>query len=117
MEFIGKILVDNLVSIGLGFIIITPIAGYLGLQAFNYVQKLKKDLRNEVAQINNAELRKLAEDIILGIEQSIGSEAGQIKFAKAKAEILAKVPDILDPIVDKLLQGVYDSLKVNGKID
>jgi hypothetical protein len=117
MEIIGKILIDNLVMFGLGAVIITPIAVYLGKQAFNLIQGYKRDLYKQIELINNPDIRKLVEDIILGIEQSIGSEAGQIKFAKAKAEILAKVPDILDPIVDKLLQAVYDSLKMNGKIN
>jgi len=117
MDIIGKLIVDNIVSFGIATIIIVPIAGYFYTQVRKYIKSEKEKLFKQVDLISNPDIRKLVQDIILGIEKSIGSEAGEIKFEKAKAQILMKVPDILDPFVDKLLQGVYDELKSQSMID
>lgn len=117
MDILGKLIIDNIVSFGIATIIIVPIAGYFYTQVRKYIQQQKETLYKQVELINNPDIRKLVSDIILNIEEAIGSEQGQIKFEKAKAQILMKVPDILDPIVDKLLQGVYDELKAQRKID
>lgn len=117
MDILGKLIVDNIVQWSIATIIIVPIAGYLYLEVRKYIKTQKENMFKQTALINDPNIRKLVQDIILNIEASIGSESGQVKFEKAKAQILMKVPDILDPLVGELLQGVYDELKAKSKIE
>lgn len=107
---IGKIIIDNLISIGIATIIVAPFCAYLYVMAKKYGQSLHAKLDAQIDLINDPEIRKLVEGIIEETELAFGSENGRAKFAVAKAEILKVVPDMFDPYVEKLLQGVYDGM-------
>jgi hypothetical protein len=107
---IGKVIMDNLISFGIATIIVAPFCAYLYVMAKKYGQSIHAKIDAQIDLINDPEIRKLVEGIIEETEIAFGSEKGQAKFALAKAEILKIIPDILDPYVDKLLQGVYDGM-------
>ena len=107
---IGKIIMDNLISFGIATIIVAPFCAYLYAVTKKYVQAKRDEMMKQLDLINDPAIRKLVEGIIEKTELAMGSEAGQAKFAQAKAEILKIVPDLFDPYVDKLLQGVYDGM-------
>lgn len=111
MEFIGKIVIDNLLQLGIGAILITPICAYLYAITKKYAEARKGDMMQQLELINDPEIRAMVKQIIVNVELSMGSVDGELKFAKAKQLILNKVPDIFDPFVDKFIQGVYDGMK------
>jgi hypothetical protein len=113
MEFIGKIVIDNLLSFGIATILIAPMCAYLYAITKKYAEARKGDMVAQLELINDPEVRAMVKQIIVNVELSMGSVDGQIKFEKAKQLILKKVPDIFDPFVDKFIQGVYDGMKQN----
>jgi hypothetical protein len=111
---IGKIIMDNLISIGIATIIVAPFCAYLYSVVKKYVASKKVAIMKQLELVNDPEIRKLVEGIIVEVEIAMGSEAGREKFNKAKQLILNQIPDLFDPYVDKLLQGVYDGMVEKG---
>jgi len=113
---IGKIIMDNLISLGIATIIVAPLCAYLYAITKKYVADKKTEIMKQKELIKDPAIRKLVEGIIEEVEIAMGSEAGREKFNKAKQMILNQIPDLFDPYVDKLLQGVYDGMVEKNEI-
>jgi hypothetical protein len=107
---IGKLIMDNVISIGIATLIVAPLTAYLYTETKKRIGIEKKKLMEQISLITSPAVRKLVEGIIEETEIAMGSVDGKAKFEKAKRDILNQVPDLLDPYVDKLLQGVYDGM-------
>ena len=82
-----------------------------------FVKTKKLSLRQAVlSRLKDEATRKMIEEMIISAEKKLGSKTGRAKFELAKARILKLVPDMFDPLVDKIIQAIFDGMVEDGDL-
>ena len=107
-----------LVGLGLGIlikVIMDPIGNFIADHIKLYTKTKKISFKKAIDEkITDQKTNKLIRDIILNAEKALGSKTGRAKFEYAKSLILKAVPDLFDPLTEKVLQAIYDSMVEEG---
>ena len=117
LQGILDFIVRNAIVAVVGVAVVSPIATYLASKVAKIIRKEKQKIIDSVKKIQDPDTRKMIESMILEAEKAIGSGNGRKKFNEVKKQILAKIPDIFDPLIGAIIQAVFDELVAQSKIN